>query len=53
MKWAVEIQKTSLGHRNLVDLLDGLGFELVDGVDFEAMYAPFFDDFETANERSP
>lgn len=50
MKWAVEIKKTGLGHRNLIDLLNGLGFELVDGVDFEAMYSPYFDDFETAAE---
>lgn len=50
MKWSVEIQKTSLEHRNLVDLLEGIGFQLVKGVDFEAMYAPYFDEFETANE---
>ncbi len=59
MKWAVEIQKTGLSYRNLVDLLYGLGFQLVDGVDFEAMYAPYFDDFEFASkvwaeaEKSP
>jgi len=50
MKWAVEIQKTSLDRRNLVDLLQGLGFEIVEGVDFEAMYAPHFDSLETAAE---
>jgi hypothetical protein len=50
MKWAIEIQKTGLEPRNLVDLLDSLGFQLVDGVDFEAMYAPFFDDLDSANE---
>ncbi len=50
MKWAVEIQKTGLEHHNLVDLLDGLGFKLVDGVDSKVMYASFFDNFETANE---
>jgi len=50
MKWAVEIQKTGLQHRNLVDLLNGLGFQLVDGVDFEAMYSPYFDDLESATE---
>jgi hypothetical protein len=50
MKWAVEIQKTGLEHRNLVDLLQGLGFDLVEGVDFEAMYSPSFDDLETAPE---
>ncbi len=50
MKWSVEIQKTNLEHRNLVDLLEGLGFQLVEGVDLEAMYAPYFDEFMTANE---
>ncbi len=49
MKWAVEIQKTGLDHRNLEDLLDGLGFQLVEGVDFNAMYSPFFDELESAN----
>ena len=34
MKWAVEIQKTSLGLRNLADLLQGLGFSLMDGIGF-------------------
>jgi hypothetical protein len=50
MKWAVEIQKTGLRRRNLVDLLNGLGFQLVDGVDFEAMHSPYFDDLESATE---
>lgn len=50
MKWAIEIQKSSLERRNLVDLLQGLGFELVEGVDFEAVYSPYFDSFETAAE---
>jgi hypothetical protein len=50
MKWAVEIQKTGLEHRNLVDLLHGLGFQLVDGVDFEALYSPHFDDLGSAAE---
>ncbi len=50
MKWAVEIQKTGLEHRNLVDLLYGLGFQLVDGMDFEAMYSRYFDDLESAAE---
>lgn len=50
MKWAVEIQKTGLEHRNLVDLLHGLGYELVDGVDFKAMYSPSFDELETASD---
>jgi len=50
MKWAIEIQKSSLENRNLVDLLQGLGFALVEGGDFEAFYAPYFDRLETASE---
>ncbi len=50
MKWAVEIQKTSLNRRNLIDLLQGLGFEIIEGTNFEAMYAPIFDSLETAAE---
>lgn len=50
MKWSVEIQKTGLEQRNLSDLLSGLGFQLIDGVDFKAMYAPSFDKLQTANE---
>jgi hypothetical protein len=30
MKWAVEIQKTNLGRRNLAELLGGLDFTLVE-----------------------
>jgi hypothetical protein len=33
MKWAVEIQKTNLNIRNLTDLLQGIEFELLDGVE--------------------
>ena len=47
MNWAVEIQKSRLDKRNLVDLLDGLGFQLVGGMENEAIYAPYFDDFAT------
>jgi hypothetical protein len=36
MKWAVEIQRTSLDGRSLADLLGGLGFTLIDGIDFPA-----------------
>ena len=50
MKWAIEIQKTGLEHRNLLDLLHGLGFQLVDGVKFEAMYSSYFDELKSANE---
>ncbi len=30
MKWGVEVQKTSLERRNLADLLDGLGFRIIE-----------------------
>jgi hypothetical protein len=29
MKWAIEVRKTSLGKRNLADLLKGIGFDLI------------------------
>jgi hypothetical protein len=50
MKWAVEIQKTGLEHRNLVDLLHSLGFQLIDGIKFKAMYSPHFDELKFADE---
>lgn len=50
MKWAIEIQKTGLEHRNLTDLFHGLGFKLVDGVNFTAMYSPYWDELKSANE---
>lgn len=43
MKWAVEIQKTSLEHRNLADLLDGLEFSLVNGIGFPKFTSPLID----------
>ena len=30
MKWAFQIERTSLGRRNLLDLLTGIGFQPVD-----------------------
>ncbi len=48
MKWAIEIQKTSLANRNLADLLRGLGFELVDGVEYPALASPSIDACATA-----
>lgn len=50
MKWAVEIQKSGLERRNLTDLLAGLGYQLVDGVDSEAFSSPLFDQYDTAGE---
>lgn len=37
MKWAIEIQATSLEERNLSDLLAGLGVSLIPGVEFPAL----------------
>jgi hypothetical protein len=48
MKWAVEIQKTNLERRNLEDLLNGLGFALIDGVQFPAFTSPEIDGCDTA-----
>jgi hypothetical protein len=50
MKWSVEIQKTILDKRNLADLLQGIGFELVDGVEYPALHSPALDACETAGE---
>jgi hypothetical protein len=40
MKWSVEIQKTSLQRRNLTDLLQGIGFNLVEGIEYPALASP-------------
>lgn len=48
MKWAIEIQKTSLVHRNLADLLKGLGFDLIEGVEYPALSSPTIDSCATA-----
>lgn len=48
MKWAVEIQKTSLERRNLEDLLCGLDFALVDGIQFPAVTSQEIDGCDTA-----
>lgn len=50
MKWAVEIQKTGLDRRNLSDLLDGLGFKLVEGIEYPALTSLEFDVCTTASE---
>jgi hypothetical protein len=50
MKWAVEIQKTSLERRNLDDLLQGLGFSLVDGIEFPAFTSPSIESCDTAKQ---
>lgn len=50
MKWAVEIQKTSLERRNLSDLLNGLGFKLVEGIEYPALTSPEVDACTTATD---
>lgn len=43
MRWAVEIQMTGLERRNLSDLLNGLGFKLVEGIEYPALASPEID----------
>src|ERR1044071_4083845 len=50
MKWAIEIQKTSLERRNLSDLLDGLGFKLVEGIEYPAFTSMEIDACPTATD---
>jgi hypothetical protein len=50
MKWAVEIQKTNLEARNLGDLLSGLGFSLINGIDYPAFTSADVNDCDTAQE---
>lgn len=48
MRWAVEIQKTELQKRNLSDLLNGLGFRLIEGVEYPALVSSQMDACITA-----
>jgi hypothetical protein len=50
MNWAIEIQSTTIEHRNLGDLLSGLGFTLIDGIQFPAFTSPEIDRCNTAAE---
>lgn len=50
MKWAIEIQKTNLRARNLEDLLSGLGFSLIDGIDYPAFTSADLNNCNTAQE---
>ena len=51
MKWAVEIKKTGLERRNLVDLLMGLGFEVVDGIGSDLAFTmPSFEQVDTTEQ---
>jgi len=48
MKWAIEVQKTSLEQRNLADLLKGLGFDLIQENEYLALSSPTIDVCATA-----
>ncbi|WP_133091940.1 hypothetical protein [Thauera propionica] len=48
MKWAIEVIRTSLDGRNLADLLNGLGFDLIRGVEYPAFSSPGIDACATA-----
>lgn len=48
VKWAIEIQKSGLEKRNLSDLLRGLGFELVEGIEYPALASPEIDSCSTS-----
>jgi hypothetical protein len=50
VKWAIEIQKTSLNRRNLSDLLNGLGFKLIEGIEYPALTSPEIDACNTATD---
>jgi len=50
MKWTVEIKKTVLDHRNLIELLDGLDFKVVDGIEFPAFTSQEIEICKTAEE---
>lgn len=50
MRWAVEIQGTSLERRNLSDLLSGLGYSIIDGVDHIAVTSPSLDAHSSTGE---
>ena len=50
IRWSVEIQKTNLEPRNLKDLLDGLGFELIDGIEYPAFTSAEINNCADTNE---
>jgi hypothetical protein len=50
MRWAIEIQKTSLEQRNLSDLLNGLGFTVVEGLQYPAFTSPEVDACTSATD---
>jgi hypothetical protein len=50
VRWAVEVQRTSLDWRNLGDLVSGLGFRLFDAQPFPALTSGEMDSCSTASE---
>lgn len=48
MRWAIEVQKTSLEQRNLADLLKGLGFEVIREGGCPTLSSPTIDTCATA-----
>jgi len=50
MKWTVEVQRIGLDRRNFEDLLAGLGFSLIDGVQYPALWSPEMVQCNTAAE---
>lgn len=48
MKWAIEIQRTCLQRRNLGDLLQGIGFDLIDEMDSLLIASPLINTCPTA-----
>ena len=50
LKWALEVQGTQLERRNLADLLNELGFELVDEAPHVAFSSPGINNCSTATE---
>jgi hypothetical protein len=51
VKWAVEIKKTGLERRNLVDLLAELDFEVVDGIGSDVAFTTsLFEQMDTTEQ---
>jgi hypothetical protein len=51
MKWAFQIERTALDHRNLLDLLTGLGFQPADTPGFDlTFWSTAFEAYENASE---
>lgn len=48
VKWAIEIQKTNLDQRNLIDLLNGLGYFLIDGIQYPAFTSAEINAYDSA-----